>query len=67
MRVILELNIEDQVVPADHLQELARKAVRAITGTEGPKVYPRLLVELGPNYLELPICEKKSFETATKV
>ena len=58
MRVILELNISE-TVSVDVLEELAAKAMRAISGT-GPRVYPRLLVELGPNYLEIPLSDSKS-------
>lgn len=54
MKVVLELNVEANV-PMDHLQDIADRAMAAISGVGGPTVHPRLLLELGPNYLEIPI------------
>ena len=54
MKVVLELNVE-QTVAVDFIADMADRAMKAITGTGGPPVYPRLLVELGPNYLEIPL------------
>jgi len=65
MRIVLELNIEANV-PMEHLQDIADRAMAAISGVGGPTVYPRLLLELGPNYLEIPIGrtrKSKSVET----
>ena len=55
MRIIVELNVEEQTLPAEMLEELGNRISNALVGQTGPKVHPRLLVELQPNYLELPI------------
>lgn len=62
MRVILELNIEE-TVPVDYLEEMAGKAMQAISGS-GPKVHPRMLVELEPTYLEIPM--RRDFPRSSK-
>jgi len=53
MKVILELTIEE-TVSVDTLEELAGRAMEAMSG-HGPRVHSRLLVEMSPNYLEIPM------------
>jgi len=58
MRAILELNVPDQeteAVSAEQLGDAAHKAMEAISASNGVQVFPRLLLEIGPRYLELPI------------
>jgi len=57
MRILLELNIEetDGAFPSERLSGMAARAMDAITGSGGPRVHPRLLVETSPNFIELPI------------
>lgn len=54
MKAVLELHFDD-TVPAEYVSDIVGKAMSAIRGGDGPMVHPRLLVELSPNYLELPI------------
>lgn len=66
MKVILELNI-DANVPMDHLQDIADMAMSAISGVCGPTVCPRLLLELGPNYLEIPIVRSRKSKSSEAI
>ncbi len=55
MRFILAMET-DQTLSADDISEIGAKAMRAITEPGGHVfVAPRMLVELAPNYLEIPI------------
>lgn len=58
MRVVIELNIEE-TVSTDTLETLGNRVVEAISGP-GPRVHPRLLIEMTPTYLELPLHPKPS-------
>lgn len=53
MKVVLELHFED-TMSVDYIEDIVNRALDAISGG-GPKVQPRLLVELSPNYLEIPL------------
>ena len=54
MKAVLELNIEG-TVSVETLQRLGTRAMDAISGDTGPRVQPRLLLEMSPNYLEIPL------------
>lgn len=54
MKAVLELNIEG-TVSVETLQRLGNRAMDAISGDGGPRVQPRLLLEMSPNYLEIPL------------
>ncbi|MBA7506103.1 hypothetical protein ES706_04783 [subsurface metagenome] len=58
MKAVLELNIEG-TVSVETLQRLGSRAMDAISG-DGPRVQPRLLLEMSPNYLEIPLMPSKS-------
>lgn len=56
MKVLIELNFEAPTVPADVLLELGSRIYDALSGwRSGPRAIPKLLIELTPNYLEMPI------------
>lgn len=57
MKAILELEIEGTPSTSE-LRQLGKRVLAAITGDTGPKVKPRLLVELGPNYLEVSLVDE---------
>jgi len=63
MKVVLELHFE-HTVSVDHIEDIINRAMDAISGS-GPVVHPRLLVELSPNYLEIPLGRSKFKPTKT--
>lgn len=53
MKIVYELCFEE-TLSVDHLQSIGERIAEVVRG-QGPVVYHRMLVELQPTYLEIPI------------
>ncbi len=52
MKIVLELTTEE-TLDVDSIKHLADR-IATVTSGYGPQVYPRMLIELQPTYLEIP-------------